>query len=163
EWETLGRAHGCSVAMVRTLAEWLHEAHPLAAGTLVDTNDPLLGAVRVPGTAAQLSTTPAHDLTPRRRPGSDDAELKAALDKVVATPRTAREVTDDAAPAEPPLRGIRVLDFTRVAAAPTATKLLAQHGADVIKVDTDPTGQAMVPEPIGHDGVNRGKRSIRLD
>ena len=168
EWEAIGHAHGCSLIMVRSASEWLADPQPLESGTLVDSEDPELGRIRMPGRAVRISTAPDHAVSPRRPLGADDADLRAALDELVGelvgeVPASPPPQRSQAAAAAPPLTGVRVLDFTRVAAAPTATKLLAQYGADVVKVDTDPTRRAMVPEPIGHQIVNRGKRSIRLD
>jgi CoA:oxalate CoA-transferase len=68
------------------------------------------------------------------------------------------------------LSGVRVLDFTRVLAGPYCTALLADLGADVIKVEP-PSGddyRHIGPFLSGSESalfqaVNRGKRSIVLD
>ena len=68
------------------------------------------------------------------------------------------------------LRGIRVLDLSRILAGPWATQLLADLGADVVKVES-PKGddtRGWGPPFIGEDAAyfhscNRGKRSIVLD
>ncbi|NKC13861.1 MAG: hypothetical protein GKR94_17230 [Gammaproteobacteria bacterium] len=65
--------------------------------------------------------------------------------------------------------GIKVLDFTQGVAGPHSTMLLAQHGADVIKVDppAGDWGRAMgtvYGDHCAHSiAFNRGKRSIALD
>jgi CoA-transferase family III len=57
------------------------------------------------------------------------------------------------------LAGLRVLEFSRVIAAPVAGKTLAAHGADVLWV-TSPT----LPDlPALDPEMSRGKRSIQLD
>jgi crotonobetainyl-CoA:carnitine CoA-transferase CaiB-like acyl-CoA transferase len=68
------------------------------------------------------------------------------------------------------LDGFRVLDLTWVLGGPYATLLLAQLGADVIKVETAAGDMARKIPPHYVDGqstfflsVNRGKRSIVLD
>ncbi|MFD3588080.1 CoA transferase [Streptomyces sp. NPDC058683] len=81
-------------------------------------------------------------------------------------------------PVRPALHGIRVLDLTWVLAGPYCTKILADHGADVIKVESagrpDPTrfapfmhlsrGPHTNPDTNGYfNEVNRNKRSIALD
>ncbi|OLM00593.1 CAIB/BAIF family protein [Pseudonocardia sp. Ae406_Ps2] len=69
-----------------------------------------------------------------------------------------------------PLEGILVADFSRILAGPYATMLLADMGADVVKVEGpagDDTRTWMPPERDGEStyylGINRGKRSIALD
>jgi crotonobetainyl-CoA:carnitine CoA-transferase CaiB-like acyl-CoA transferase len=68
-----------------------------------------------------------------------------------------------------PLAGIKVVDFTEYIAGPYCTMMLADMGADVVKVER-PEGDAwrhtapVAPyESRGFIGVNRGKRSIALD
>ena len=71
-----------------------------------------------------------------------------------------------------PLSGIRVIDFTQVMMGPVATQMLADYGADVIKIEKPGTGDlsrtAFPDDPAGLLGpvfcsLNRNKRSIVLD
>lgn len=70
-----------------------------------------------------------------------------------------------------PLQGIRVLDVSQVMAGPFACMLLADLGADVIKVEPpegDQTRGAMGfkmkgPDSMGFLNMNRNKRSLTLD
>lgn len=69
------------------------------------------------------------------------------------------------------LDGVRVLDLTRLLPGPYATQLLADAGADVVKVEDTGAGdyaRHMPPtteEGVGavFDAVNRGKRSAAID
>jgi formyl-CoA transferase len=77
-----------------------------------------------------------------------------------------------------PLQGIRILDLSRVLAGPWASQLLADYGADVIKVerpgsgdDTRAWGPPWLPDAAGKASsdstyflaANRNKRSITVD
>lgn len=69
-----------------------------------------------------------------------------------------------------PLEGIRVLDVSRVLAGPFCGQMLADMGADVIKVESPEGDENRQWAPITEDGescnfmsVNRGKRGISLN
>lgn len=70
-----------------------------------------------------------------------------------------------------PLKGLKVVDLTHVMAGPTCTLMLADMGAEVIKVEKFPDGddtRRSVPPKIGDQAasflmMNRNKRGIVLD
>jgi crotonobetainyl-CoA:carnitine CoA-transferase CaiB-like acyl-CoA transferase len=72
-----------------------------------------------------------------------------------------------------PLKGLRVFDLTRVLAGPTCAQMLADLGADVVKIERpgagdDTRGFAPPVMPGTHEsayfvGVNRNKQSVTLD
>jgi crotonobetainyl-CoA:carnitine CoA-transferase CaiB-like acyl-CoA transferase len=96
----------------------------------------------------------------------------AAFHDPLATVRGALLVPESGAGAEGlPLAGVRVADFSRVLAGPLATMLLADLGADVVKVERPETGddtRGWGPPFVGSDAayflsLNRNKRSVTLD
>jgi crotonobetainyl-CoA:carnitine CoA-transferase CaiB-like acyl-CoA transferase len=69
-----------------------------------------------------------------------------------------------------PLSGVRVLDFSTLLPGPMATLLLAEAGAEVIKVERPQSGEELrrYQPRFGDTSVpfamlNRGKRSISID
>jgi CoA:oxalate CoA-transferase len=68
------------------------------------------------------------------------------------------------------LDGIRVLDLTQYLAGPTIGRLMAEMGAEIIKIEIAPGGDPSRGLPLAEDGrsgyfiqQNRGKKSLALD
>lgn len=68
------------------------------------------------------------------------------------------------------LDGYKILDFTQFLAGPTVTRLMAEMGADIIKVERAPKGDLSRMLPFIKDGrsayyiqQNRGKKSLCID
>lgn len=68
------------------------------------------------------------------------------------------------------LNGVKVLDFTQYLAGPSCTRLMAEMGADIIKVERAPIGDPTRTLPYKKNGrsgyfiqQNRGKQSLCLD
>ncbi|MDA0698469.1 MAG: CoA transferase, partial [Chloroflexi bacterium] len=78
----------------------------------------------------------------------------------------------DSAPGQPLLRGVRIIDLSRVLAGPYCTQLLGDLGADVIKIEQpgrgDDTRQWGPPYTASGEAAyflsaNRNKRSLTLN
>ena len=132
----------------------------LTDGCVTEVDDPELGTVRQVGRVYQLfgneianKPSAAHDA------GADTdavvAEADAAASASAPVPaKKERSLTH-------PLEGIRVLDFGFAVAGPFGCQLLADLGAEVIKVNTLVDGFWMANH-VGHC-CNRGKRSIAIN
>ena len=108
--------------------------------------------------------------TPAPAPGADTEDVRDALRRQESPFREPRfDVRPRAHRGEPPLTGLRVLEFTQIMAGPETGKLLREYGADVIRVESRAfPDQSRV---FGGDAnmssqfvtINRNKRSLGID
>ena len=155
EWEALGRRADVPLTLIRTTAEWLATDHARRAGIVADVVDGELGSMVQPGLAVRLSGTPGA-IRPRREPADGRVPAWSAP---ATPPATTRARLHGA------LEGIRVVDLTQVLAGPTATRTLAEFGADVVKVNNPREEGAGYRWQVHryHTDVNRGKRTMLVD
>ena len=122
--------------------------------------------VRGPGPPYRFSATPWRLAPPADggfgpRPSFVAAPEVAPPDPV-APPTPSQAGTAPLVP-NAPLAGLRVLDFTHVLAGPFATRILADLGADVVKVNSEVRAKANAPSSIYYAMWNRNKRALALD
>jgi len=154
EWETLMRNANVPATMVQTDSEWLADPQLLQAGVITDLEDKQLGTVRQPGRFVSIEGPAVN--SPALRPSEQAAKadwLQAPIKFTQGDSSTPRGL----------LQGIRVLDLSNIIAGPATGRTLAEHGADVIRIDPPaPMAGPRTTMWFGID-VNQGKRAIVVD
>jgi len=153
EWLAILAAHDVPAAAVSDRAEWLRSG-PMVDNALRLTFDhPVLGPVEMPGVPVKLADTPGSVRGLMREAAPEEL-------KTFAQPRAAPAPTGGEA--RPPLAGVKVLDLGTVIAGAYASCILANFGADVIKIESA-EGDPFRPFGPGFTNHNRGKRGLGLN
>jgi crotonobetainyl-CoA:carnitine CoA-transferase CaiB-like acyl-CoA transferase len=162
-WLRLLADAGIPAAPVATRAEWL-ASEPIAfIGARHEARHPSLGRVVMPGVPVTLSATPGRV---RHLPSPDYVATASSLWTTNIT--RDRDSGGESAGAPPlaamdlPLTGIRVLDLSTFMAAPLAGSLLADFGADVVKVEPA-GGDPYRVYSAAYTAVNQRKQAATLD
>jgi crotonobetainyl-CoA:carnitine CoA-transferase CaiB-like acyl-CoA transferase len=137
EWESALLLQPAAVAKCNSLAEWLASEQARVEGLIEQVDDPALGQVPLVGPPVRIAVgRGTHG--PNRRHGGEQGALG----------------------------GHRIIDLSSFWAGPLASRLLAELGADVVKVEP-PGGEGgfqMMPVlPNIYVDANRSKRGIVLD
>jgi crotonobetainyl-CoA:carnitine CoA-transferase CaiB-like acyl-CoA transferase len=159
DWVRVGREGGVPLQPVRTPEEALCDPALIAESAVVDVEHPEHGLLRQVGILYGLSKTPGRVQGPVPLVGEHTEALRAEARQTPAVSAPGESGSDDAGAG--PLDGVTVLDLGFAVAGPFGTQVLADLGADVIKVNAtrDPWWHAT---HIAY-GANRGKRSICID
>jgi crotonobetainyl-CoA:carnitine CoA-transferase CaiB-like acyl-CoA transferase len=156
QWIAAAAESLMGVALVRSPAEALADPAYLEDGCVVEVEDRHLGRIRHCGPLLEFSRTPSSVRGPAPAPGGHTDEVRAEIATTEPTTRAAATGSLDH-----PLGGVLVLDLGLGVAGPFAGRVLADLGADVIKIHAVYDG-FWAGTHMGL-GTNRGKRSIALN
>jgi crotonobetainyl-CoA:carnitine CoA-transferase CaiB-like acyl-CoA transferase len=160
-WLEAIRSADVAVELIAPLGDLLSHEEVIANDYAVAVHDPVWGPTRQAGPPFRTSP-PSVVRSPAPELGHDSVALDAAPGRPGDAVRLCQSPSAAECPTRP-LEGVRVVDFGAFLAGPLATMLLADLGADVIKVEP------VTGDPVRgwRDGFfvacNRGKRGVALD
>ena len=158
DWAAAFEAADVPFAPAQQIEEGISDPQVLHNGMVTTLEDPAVGPTTQMGVPVRLSGTPGRIAGPR------PAAQLAAEDIAVSAPSSNSPLPSDGEATDPPpLAGVRILEITNLIAGPTAGRILADLGADVIKLEP-PAGD--ISRPLARPyfySVNFNKRSVCVD
>jgi crotonobetainyl-CoA:carnitine CoA-transferase CaiB-like acyl-CoA transferase len=172
EWLGLLEAADCPAAPVCEPGDWLDHDQVKALGLRLETVSETGQEIVMPGPLIDLSLTPASVRGPAVSSWPGVTQLRPLWSAADASAPRQPGGQPSPGPREsepqPPLSGLRVLDLGTIIAGPYVGSLLADLGADVIKIERPPLGDEFRVAHGGRGGssfevYNREQRSALLD
>jgi crotonobetainyl-CoA:carnitine CoA-transferase CaiB-like acyl-CoA transferase len=139
--------------------EVFDEPQPVHNHMVVEVDDPALGRVQQVAPAIRFGTTPATAPGPAPTVDQHGAQIRA---EIQSAGRPAVSKAGGAPDERPLLEGVRLLDLGHWFAAPFSGRLLADFGAEVIKLEP-PLGDGMRGFERAFAAAAAGKRSVAAD
>lgn len=161
-----------TIALMNSVEDLVNFEHLREREYFARTSVAGVGEIMQPGPFARLTSTPITLRRPAPELGEHTEEILSELHK---SPRRVKPFDIPKSASELPLAGVKVADFSWVGVGPISVKCLADHGAEVIRVESSTRMDGLRNGPPFKDdkpGVNRShfygefntsKRSLSLD
>ena len=173
---TQGQAHHITVGPINRPDEFTRDPHFRERELETEVEHPAIGSHRILLSPFRMSSSPVELFRPAPLTGQHNEELlkTTALTPEDRTPARRVYPSGRANSGSAPLEGLRVLDFTMAIAGPYLSRLLAESGAEIIKVESQARQQRgrvspgldsriVLQQKVTFAEMNRNKRCIAVD